>query len=162
MSSCFLISSGVLPSVDSLFLSFSTMNLNLRGFMKLSLSSFLSVSIPATASNPQGFHSFRVKCCTSMAGFSVSSFAFPVFGGMASGVQLFLCVSFHLAARSSVANFVFSSFIMFDAFSTPDCISRSDFSRASIESHFQSFVTTDLNSGDVVIAWKNASNPVSF
>ena len=49
-----------------------------------------------------------------------------------------------------------------EAFSTHDCISRSDFSSASMESPFQSLVTMPLNSGEVVIAWKKALNPVSF
>ena len=69
---------------------------------------------------------------------------------------------FPICFASSVANFSLREFIMFDAFSTPDCISRRDFSRRSTESHFQSFVTADLNSGEVVTALKNASKPVSF
>ena len=147
--------------MDSFF-SFSTKNLNLSGLIKLSLSSSLSESMPATASNPQGFHSTRVKCCTSTAGFSVSSFAFPVFGGVVPELFVQIEALFPIFFASSVANFSLREFIMLDAFSTPDCISRRDFSRRSIESHFQSFVTADLNSGEVVTAWKKASKPVSF
>lgn len=144
------------------FRSFSTRNLNLSGRIKLSLSSVFRSSIPATASNPHGFHSIFIKCWTSTAGFSASSFTFPVFGGVVRLLVFHTEELFPICFASSVANFVFSSFMRFDAFSTPDCISRRDFSSASMESHFQSLVTADLNSGDVVTAWKNASKPVSF
>ena len=135
------------------------MNLNLSGLIKLSRSSSFRFSIPATASNPHGFHSLRTKCWTSTAGFSVSSFEFPVFGGVTAVLVFQTEELLPICFASSVANFVFNSFMRFHAFSTHDCISRSDFSRASIESHFQSLVMAVLNSGDVVIASKNASKP---
>ena len=137
------------------FLILSTMNLNLSGLMKLSLSSCFNSSIPATQAKPQVVSSFFTKCCTSIAGTSHSDFASHVFGG---GELLFVA-----ADCASGVLYVFSnSFIIVVALSTQDCISRREASSASMESHFQSLVIADLNSGEVVIAWKNASKPVSF
>lgn len=97
-----------------------------------------------------------------MAGFSVSSFAFPVFGGVVPVLFCHIEILFPIFFASSVANFSLNAVIIFEAFSTPDCISRRDFSRRSTESHFQSLSTADLNSEEVVTAWKKASKPVSF
>jgi hypothetical protein len=63
---------------------------------------------------------------------------------------------------SGVLNDSLRFFIRAEAFLTHDSISLREFSRDSIESHFQSFVTVALNSGEVVMAWKKASNQVSF
>ena len=64
------------------FLIFSTMNLNLSGLMKLSWSSCLRLSIPATASNPKGLPSTLVNLCTSRGGTAFVSHGFPVLGGL--------------------------------------------------------------------------------
>lgn len=66
---------------------FSTRNLNLSGLMKLSLSSCLSPSIPATASNPKGFPSTLVNLSTSRGGMTFVSHGFPVLGGVHESIS---------------------------------------------------------------------------
>ena len=133
--------------------------------MKLSLSSRLSASIPATASNPKGLPSTLVNLSTSRGGMTFVSHGFHVFGGVhvrGSPVS----PQFHFGDPPSLErgfeNWESKDFMIPEAFSTQACISRSDFSSASMESHFQSLVTIHWNSGEVVTAWKKASNPVSF
>ena len=136
-------------------------NLNFSGLIKLSLSSSFSESIPATASNPQGFPSCFWKCSILSGGISSSVFGFPVFGGVVAEVshpEKFFPMFF----ASSVENFSSNAFIISVAFATQDCICVSEASSDSIESHFQSLVTALRNSGEVVTARKKASKPVSF
>lgn len=111
----------------------STMNLNRSGLMKLSCSSTFSASMPATASNPYGFHSLRMKCCTSTAGLASSDFASPVLGAR---------VPFSLLGEEGRGvNFVSKFFIIFAAFSTHDCISVRDCSRpARLDISFPDFL----------------------
>lgn len=146
---------------DFSFRSFSMRNLNLRGLMKLSRSSSFRSSIPATASNPQGFPSTFVNRCTSTAGLDSSSFALPVFGGVfPTHPQRGL--AFPDGGGLPVPSFSSKDCIMLDAFSTHACISVRDFSRSSREPHFQSLFIVSRNSLEFVSVWKKASKPVLF
>ena len=137
------------------FLRRSMRNLNRNGLIKLSESSFLRSSIPATASNPKGFPSTFINLWTSIAGgVSDSDFTSPVFGGV-----LIPVVFMAIGGGVFVPSFSSKDFIISAAFATESHISARDVSRVFISLSFQSLVTYDLSSGEFVIASKNASKP---
>ena len=137
------------------FLRRSMRNLNRNGLIKLSESSFLRSSIPATASNPKGLPSTLVNLCTSTAGgASDSDFASPVFGGV-----LIPVVFTGIVGEVFVPSFSSKDFIISAAFATESHISERDVSRVFISLFFQSLVTYHFSSGEFVMASKNASKP---